>query len=193
QHGPLHESVVHSFLAQIAAGLGYLHERNILHRDIKGANILVDETGTCRISDFGISRRLDHTSLAEAMSEPHQQQHQQQQRSRRILGTVPFMAPEVAQRSEYTAAADIWSLGCVAVQMWSGQMPWGELLEPQVFFKLGGNKAPPIPDDLPEAGIEFCTNCFAAAPADRWSAARLACMPFAQVAPDYEYPYCHGR
>ncbi|KAJ2772072.1 mitogen-activated protein kinase kinase kinase, partial [Coemansia nantahalensis] len=121
QHGPLHETVVHSFLAQITAGLAYLHDRSILHRDIKGANILVDETGTCRISDFGISRRQDHTYLAEAI------------------------------------------------------------------------KAPPIPDDLPEAGIDFCKNCFAAVPADRWSAAQLARMPFAQVAPDYEYPYCHDR
>ncbi|KAJ2161121.1 mitogen-activated protein kinase kinase kinase [Coemansia sp. RSA 552] len=179
QHGPLPESVVHSFVAQIAAGLTYLHERGILHRDIKGANILVDETGTCKISDFGISRKANHSQLASGMS-----------KGQRILGTVPFMAPEVARKSEYAAAADIWSLGCVVVQMWSGRQPWDELIEPQVFFKLGRGEAPPIPDDLTEAGLEFCKHCFAPDPQARWTAPQLAQMKFAQVQTPYEYPYC---
>ncbi|KAJ2070597.1 ATP binding [Coemansia sp. S155-1] len=92
----------------------------------------------------------------------------------KILGTVPFMAPEVARSSQYTAAADIWSLGCVVVQMWSGRGPWDELQEPQVFFKLGRGEAPPIPDDLTEPG---------------WTAAELGRMQFAQVPREYEYPY----
>ncbi|KAJ2670059.1 hypothetical protein GGI25_005958 [Coemansia spiralis] len=172
QHGPLPESVVHSFVRQILSGLGYLHERGVLHRDIKGANILVDETGTCKISDFGISRKADAGAT-----------------ERRVLGTVPFMAPEVARASQYTEAADIWSLGCVVVQMWAGRGPWDELQEPQVFFKLGKGLAPPIPDDLTEAGIEFCKNCFGADPLARWTAAELSRMEFAQVPVDYEYPY----
>ncbi|KAJ1646883.1 mitogen-activated protein kinase kinase kinase [Coemansia asiatica] len=182
QHGPLPESVVHSFLRQILAGLAYLHERSILHRDIKGANILVDETGTCKISDFGVSRRTDHSSLV-ALFRNAPKSHG------KIIGTVPFMAPEVARGSRYTEAADIWSLGCVVVQMWSGRPPWDELQEPQVFFKLGRGQAPPIPDDLTEHGLEFCKNCFAADPAQRWSAGQLACMDFALVPGDYEYPY----
>ncbi|KAJ1942907.1 mitogen-activated protein kinase kinase kinase, partial [Kickxella alabastrina] len=184
QHGPLPESVVHSFLRQIVAGLGYLHDRGILHRDIKGANILVDETGTCKISDFGISRKADHSSLAAIFGGSEQPAARG-----RIIGTVPFMAPEVARASRYTAAADIWSLGCVVVQMWSGRQPWDELQEPQVFFKLGRGEAPPIPDDLTEAGLEFCKNCFAADPLQRWPADELAQLSFAQVARDYEYPY----
>ncbi|KAJ2489598.1 mitogen-activated protein kinase kinase kinase [Coemansia sp. RSA 2050] len=193
QHGPLPESVVHSFLRQIVAGLGYLHSSGILHRDIKGANILVDETGTCKISDFGVSRKVDCTSLAAAMSGDSGVAGGARKRSikaaGKILGTVPFMAPEVARSSQYTAAADIWSLGCVVVQMWSGRGPWDELQEPQVFFKLGRGEAPPIPDDLTEPGLEFCKNCFAADPLARWTAAELGCMQFAQVPREYEYPY----
>ncbi|KAJ2000680.1 ATP binding, partial [Coemansia thaxteri] len=181
QHGPLPESVVHSFVRQIVAGLGYLHASGVLHRDIKGANILVDETGTCKISDFGVSRKVDHSSLQAAAHK--------KSGGGKILGTVPFMAPEVARSSQYTAAADIWSLGCVVVQMWSGRGPWDELQEPQVFFKLGRGEAPPIPDDLTEAGLDFCKNCFAADPQARWPAADLGHMPFAQVPRDYEYPY----
>ncbi|KAJ2451787.1 mitogen-activated protein kinase kinase kinase [Coemansia sp. RSA 2336] len=179
QHGPLPEAVVHSFVAQVSAGLAYLHERAILHRDIKGANILVDHTGTCKISDFGISRKIDRSSVAEAG----------RRRGRRILGTVPFMAPEVARASEYSEAADIWALGCVVVQMWSGRQPWDELQEPQVFFKLGRGEAPPIPDDLTVAGLEFCKHCFASSPQARWPAVRLATLDFAKVPSDYEYPY----
>ncbi|KAJ2746800.1 mitogen-activated protein kinase kinase kinase [Coemansia sp. BCRC 34301] len=191
QHGPLPESVVHSFLRQIVAGLGYLHSSGILHRDIKGANILVDETGTCKISDFGVSRKVDCTSLAAAAAMAGGDGVGGRKRSikGKILGTVPFMAPEVARSSQYTAAADIWSLGCVVVQMWSGRGPWDELQEPQVFFKLGRGEAPPIPDDLTEPGLDFCKNCFAADPRARWTAAELGCMQFAQVPCDYEYPY----
>ncbi|KAJ2879679.1 mitogen-activated protein kinase kinase kinase [Coemansia aciculifera] len=197
QHGPLPESVVHSFLRQIVAGLGYLHGSGILHRDIKGANILVDETGTCKISDFGVSRKVDCTSLAAAMSGSTDSgviggsgmRKKSIKAAGKILGTVPFMAPEVARSSQYTAAADIWSLGCVVVQMWSGRGPWDELQEPQVFFKLGRGEAPPIPDDLTEPGLEFCKNCFAADPLARWTAAELGCMQFAQVPREYEYPY----
>ncbi|KAJ1730197.1 mitogen-activated protein kinase kinase kinase, partial [Coemansia sp. Benny D160-2] len=205
QHGPLPESVVHSFLRQILAGLGYLHDRGILHRDIKGANILVDETGTCKISDFGISRKADSARLANnssscssegggssGASSASPMQRNDEKRSRRILGTVPFMAPEVVRASEYSAGADIWSLGCVVLQMWSGRGPWDELQEPQVFFKLGKGLAPPIPDDLTEAGIDFCKSCFSADPALRHTAVALAEMEFAQVPPDYVYPYTSG-
>ncbi|KAJ2198100.1 mitogen-activated protein kinase kinase kinase [Coemansia sp. RSA 530] len=176
QHGPLPETVVHSFVAQVSSGLAYLHERGILHRDIKGANILVDHMGTCKISDFGISRKIDRSSVDD-------------RDKRRILGTVPFMAPEVARDSVYSEAADIWALGCVVVQMWSGRPPWDDLQEPQVFFKLGRGEAPPIPDDLTEAGLEYCKVCFAHDPNERWQASQLAQLRFAQVHGDYEYPY----
>ncbi|KAJ1797527.1 mitogen-activated protein kinase kinase kinase, partial [Coemansia sp. RSA 2399] len=131
QHGPLPESVVHSFLRQILAGLGYLHDRGILHRDIKGANILVDETGTCKISDFGISRKADPHRSRLSIDGGSAASAAAAAKRGRILGTVPFMAPEVVRASEYTAGGDIWSLGCVVVQMWSGRGPWDDLQEPQ--------------------------------------------------------------
>ncbi|KAJ2371526.1 mitogen-activated protein kinase kinase kinase, partial [Coemansia sp. RSA 2607] len=191
QHGPLPEPVVHSFVAQILAGLEYLHGCGIVHRDIKGANILVDHAGVCKISDFGVSRRsTDPQATLKAIMQPERPDDSQDERPRpRIIGTVPFMAPEVARRSQYTAAADIWSLGCVVVQMWAGRPPWDDLQEPQVFFRLGRGDAPPIPDDLTEQGIDFCRNCFRPEPRDRWSAGRLAMLPFASVPRDYKYPY----
>ena len=58
-YGPFEEPLVRSYVRQILQGLDYLHEREIIHRDIKGGNILVDNNGVIKISDFGISQRVE--------------------------------------------------------------------------------------------------------------------------------------
>ena len=59
--GPFEELLVRSVTVQILSGLKYLHERNVIHRDIKGANILIDEEGCVKLSDFGISKKNSHS------------------------------------------------------------------------------------------------------------------------------------
>ncbi|CAJ0914417.1 16565_t:CDS:10, partial [Entrophospora sp. SA101] len=120
-NGPLKEPVVRSFTRQILLGLQYLHNRGILHRDIKADNILVNEDGICKISDFGISKKS---------------------------GTIFWMAPEVFTKG-YSAKVDIWSLGCVILEMFAGERPWPNLSDLAAMFKLGSEKkAPPIREDL---------------------------------------------
>lgn len=58
EHGPLEEGLISSFVKQILDGLDFLHDRNIIHRDIKGGNVLVDNKGHVKISDFGISKQI---------------------------------------------------------------------------------------------------------------------------------------
>nr|CAG8485619.1 906_t:CDS:10 [Entrophospora candida] len=120
-NGPLKEPVVRSFTRQILLGLEYLHNEGILHRDIKADNILVNEDGICKISDFGISKKS---------------------------GTIFWMAPEVFTKG-YSAKVDIWSLGCVVLEMFAGERPWPNLSDLAAMFKLGSEKkAPPIREDL---------------------------------------------
>mmetsp|Transcript_9855 Transcript_9855/g.9777 ORF Transcript_9855/g.9777 Transcript_9855/m.9777 type:complete len:105 (+) Transcript_9855:515-829(+) len=91
--GPLPEDVVKIYLKQILSGLIYLHSLNILHRDIKGANILIDSEGTLKLGDFGCSKKYTTTNDSGFLTS--------------AKGSLPWMAPEVVKQSGYGRKADI--------------------------------------------------------------------------------------
>ncbi|KAI2502446.1 protein tyrosine kinase [Fragilaria crotonensis] len=108
--GPFSAAVMRSYLSQILTGLTFLHENRILHRDIKGGNILISDDGIVKLADFGSAKRLAH-------------QQSDMMESLTMRGTPYFMAPEVFEE-HYNGKADIWSVGCVAFQMATGLPPW---------------------------------------------------------------------
>lgn len=153
KHGKFEESVVRSLTRQTLEGLAYLHAEGILHRDLKADNILLDVDGTCRISDFGISKKTDNIYGNDVTNS--------------MQGSVFWMAPEVirSQGQGYSAKVDIWSLGCVVLEMFAGRRPWSREEAVGAIFKLGSlNEAPPIPDEVSaEAtvdGVNFMYDCF---------------------------------
>jgi mitogen-activated protein kinase kinase kinase len=153
KHGKFEESVVKSLNRQTLEGLAYLHAEGILHRDLKADNILLDLDGTCKISDFGISKKSDNIYGNDVTNS--------------MQGSVFWMAPEVvrAQGEGYSAKVDIWSLGCVVLEMFAGRRPWSREEAIGAIFKLGSlNQAPPIPDDVSETasveGLNFMYDCF---------------------------------
>eukprot|EP00934_Nitzschia_sp_Nitz4_P006685 Nitzschia sp. Nitz4//scaffold169_size48518//28499//30385//NITZ4_007075-RA/size48518-processed-gene-0.94-mRNA-1//-1//CDS//3329538397//6675//frame0 len=108
--GPFPLPVIRSYLLQTLEGLLYLHNNNIMHRDIKGSNILVNDEGVVKLADFGASKRLANLGANLMMSLT-------------VRGTPYFMAPEVFEE-KYSSKADVWGVGCVAYQMITGSPPW---------------------------------------------------------------------
>jgi mitogen-activated protein kinase kinase kinase len=127
-YGPFEEPLVRNFVRQILCGLNYLHDRDIIHRDIKGANVLVDNKGVIKISDFGISKKVEANLLSTAA--PHHPHRPS------LQGSVYWMAPEVVKQTSYTRKADIWSLGCLVVEMFTGSHPFPDFSQMQAIFKV---------------------------------------------------------
>ena len=173
--GPFTLDVLRSYLAQILEGLAYLHENDIMHRDIKGANVLVSDEGVVKLADFGASKRLEKTQ-------------RDMMQSLTIRGTPYFMAPEVFEE-KYSVKADVWSVGCVAIQMATGTPPWkarGFSNPVSLFNHLKSHNDPPaigIPSrDMND--LDFClfksfvAKCFKRDPQARPSAKSLQHDPF---------------
>ncbi|KAI8646098.1 hypothetical protein BD408DRAFT_480123 [Parasitella parasitica] len=174
--GKFEVPLVRFFTQQILMGLAYLHNRNVLHRDIKAGNILLDQNGICKITDFGLSK----LSGQDKAYDPHSNNSV-------MRGTVFWMAPEVVKGTNYNAKVDIWSLGCTVIEMLTGSHPWLDLNMLAALYSLGKYQAPPIPDDVPEDARDFLTKCFTINPEDRPTAEQLLSHPFVQPDPTFEF------
>ncbi|KAL8655866.1 MAG: hypothetical protein Q9210_000622 [Variospora velana] len=172
-YGQLQEPLIRSFVRQILDGLSYLHGKDIIHRDIKGANVLVDGKGNIKISDFGISKRVEASALlAPAKNGGHIHRPS-------LQGSVFWMAPEVVKQTSYTRKADIWSLGCLIVEMFTGAHPFPNCSQLQAIFQIGNSSAKPTtPEDISDEGKTFLGQTFEIDHEKRPSADELLLSPF---------------
>lgn len=165
----LPENVIKKFTRQILLGLDYLHDNMIAHRDIKGANILVDTDGNVKLADFGASKQLaDILSFNEGFNT--------------VVGSPYWMAPEVIQGgtgNTYGRKADIWSVGAVVIEMATGVPPFYNLTPVNALFKIGSSSAiPDIPDYLSTLAQDFILKCLQRDVAKRPTAKELLNHPF---------------
>ncbi|XP_050364904.1 mitogen-activated protein kinase kinase kinase 5-like [Argentina anserina] len=171
--GAMTESVVRNFTRHILHGLAYLHDTKTIHRDIKGANLLVDASGVVKLADFGMAKHLGAHSY-----------------NLSLKGSPYWMAPEVIKAviqndgdPNLALAVDIWSLGCTIIEMFNGKPPWSEFEGPQAMFKVL-HRTPDIPEKLSPEGKEFLNFCFKRNPAERPSAKKLLDHPFVRSSND---------
>mmetsp|Transcript_29140 Transcript_29140/g.59714 ORF Transcript_29140/g.59714 Transcript_29140/m.59714 type:complete len:353 (-) Transcript_29140:195-1253(-) len=162
--GHLGEKETATLVEDILKGLQYLHSKNVVHKDLKPSNLLFDSrTRKVKIGDITVAS---------------------EERTGGVIvpvGTPVFLAPEVVRTGSHVAASDIWSVGCCALQMLSGTLPWHE--EDNRFaamFKIGNGQAPQIPHHVSRAAKSFMEDCFQADPAERPSAEDLLEHPFVQ-------------
>jgi len=159
--GVFPESLAKVYIRQILEGLAYLHSQDVLHRDIKGANILITKTGICKLADFGTSIMLDVVTKHYS-----------------CVGTPYWMAPEVLDMSGATQAVDIWSLGCTLIELLTGKPPYFDLGPMAAMFRISEDAHPPIPENITEQLEHFLHCCLQKDPELRCSAKELLLHPW---------------
>ncbi|KAL2756199.1 hypothetical protein ACRALDRAFT_2103939 [Sodiomyces alcalophilus JCM 7366] len=173
EHGRIEdEQVVMVYTLQLLEGLAYLHESGIAHRDIKPENILLDHHGIVKYVDFGAAKVIARQgkTLVHGLnaSKPNKS----------MTGTPMYMSPEVitGENPGRAGAVDIWSLGCVILEMVTGRRPWANLdNEWAIMYNIAQGNPPqlPSPDQLSPVGLDFLQRCFTRDPRKRASAVEL--------------------
>lgn len=133
---PLPDDEAERIASEIASALAHAHERGLVHRDVKPGNVLFDEDGAAKITDFGIARILDASTLTEAGT---------------LLGTAAYISPEQARGERATPASDVYSFGVILYRMLTGRLPFeaGSPLELAAMHEAAD--LPPISSLKPDA------------------------------------------
>jgi mitogen-activated protein kinase kinase kinase 4 len=160
----LPEHMIRRYTRDLLRAVDMLHDRGIIHRDIKGSNIFLSKH-SIKLGDCGLSVYLKKKTI-------------QQQ-----VGTIPYLSPEVVLEQEMGKPLDIWNVGCVVVEMATRKLPWSECdNQLKIVFQIGTGKSPPISRSaLCDEGHEFLSHCFQASPNERWRALELLSHPFVKV------------
>ncbi|KAF0323990.1 cell division control protein [Colletotrichum asianum] len=157
-YGKFPENLVGVYTTQVLQGLQYLHDQGVIHRDIKGANILTTKDGKVKLADFGVST----STLAGG-----------QDKEAQVVGTPYWMAPEIIQLSGASPASDIWSVGCTVIELLQGRPPYHNLAAMPALFAIVNDDHPPLPEGISPASRDFLMQCFQKDPNLRVTAKKL--------------------
>jgi tRNA A-37 threonylcarbamoyl transferase component Bud32/dienelactone hydrolase len=157
--GPLEVEEVLDIAIQVAQGLDEAHKKNIIHRDIKSANVMMTEKGQAKIMDFGLAKIKGATILT---------------REGTTLGTVAYMSPEQARGEEVDQRTDIWSLGVVMYEMLSGELPFKGDREASILYSVVHEEPRPLKDikrNLPTELQQIINRALKKKPESRYASA----------------------
>ncbi len=144
-------------MTQIGDALAYAHSRGMIHRDIKPSNVLIDESGNCLLTDFGLARMVESSSKLTS--------------SGTVLGTPAYMSPEQGAGSEIDHRSDIYSLGIILYEMVTGRVPYNAETPIAIVFKHIQDPLPSarkLNPDLPESVELILLKALAKSPTDRY-------------------------
>ncbi|KAF8112061.1 hypothetical protein N665_0068s0028 [Sinapis alba] len=166
----LPEPLIKDFTRMILEGLVSVHEHGYVHCDIKPDNILVFPCSTTssyevKICDFGNSLEIGEVPLCWEINFPW-------------LGTAIYMSPEAVRDGIANMSLDLWSVGCLVLEMYTGVIPWEGLELDDIATRLLSDQAPEIPDTLPSDAKDFIRTCFSRNPEEKGSAHELLLHPF---------------
>ena len=158
RRSPLSPGETAAVLRDVAAALDYAHARGVVHRDVKPANVLLDQAGRAYLADFGIARMLEGSSVATATGI--------------IQGTPSYMAPEQAMGAKVDRLADVYALGVVAFECLTGRVPYTGTTPVAILMKHVQEPVPePTAAEVAPALTAVLRRCLAKTPADRWPTA----------------------
>ncbi|XP_013910509.1 PREDICTED: mitogen-activated protein kinase kinase kinase 19 isoform X1 [Thamnophis sirtalis] len=168
--GPLSEMIFCKYTKQIVQGVAYLHKNCVVHRDIKGNNVMLMPNGIIKLIDFGCAKRLACGSLTNPHSEPLKSVH----------GTPYWMAPEVINESGYGRKSDIWSIGCTVFEMATGKPPLAAMNKLAAMFYIAVHKGlmPSLPKHCSDEAVDFLHLCLTRDQHERPTALELLQHPF---------------
>ncbi len=151
---------------QIADALAHAHDRQIIHRDLKGANVVITHDGRVKVLDFGLARRLDRATVdAVTRSEASIE------RDRNIVGTLPYMAPEILMGEMAGYQSDIWALGVLLYEAVTGQLPFGGSTPYGLSAAIVHELPRPLPASVPPGLGAVILRCLAKDLKDRFQRA----------------------
>ncbi|KAF8446161.1 kinase-like domain-containing protein [Boletus edulis BED1] len=208
--GGMEEEVVKCILKQALEGLNYLHINGFIHRDVKAANLLVDDDGTVLIGDLGVAASLVDDSGHSAIHTtspnlhldlPHRPKHSSDGASlprpplgkrKSFVGTPCWMAPELIQGKRYDAKADIWSFGITAIELTQGRPPYSRESAHTVLLQTVQGKSPTLDREggvhrYSRAFKEIVDACLAKDPSKRLTTVELLQTPFFKSAKKKSY------
>ncbi|CAN7029797.1 unnamed protein product [Brassica rapa subsp. trilocularis] len=168
----LPEPLIRDFTRMVLEGLVSIHDHGYVHCDIKPDNILVFPSSSSRqdsyevkICDFSNSLEIGEVPLCWEINFPW-------------LGTAIYMSPESVRDGIAHVSLDLWSVGCLVLEMYTGVIPWEGLELDEIATRLLSGKSPEIPETLPCDAKDFIQTCFSRNPEERGSAHELLLHPF---------------
>ena len=166
QYGTFPDFISGYIMSEVLQGVSYIHYSGLIHRDIKGGNILLSGSGHVKVADFGVCSHTHRTDRRRAQPE------------NTITGTPCYIAPEVIELSYPAPASDIWSVGCTVCELITGLPPYASLTPLSALYHTVNDSQPPLSKKLSDECKSFVLRCFCKDPTRRATAIDLVTDPW---------------